>query len=125
HIPRNDTVVVPFFRKVFVIIERRFVSKIKSSFHVAFDGVLIRCERKEQFMETPYVFPCLNRSVDACILRECQHQGFAFVQYIYFLALCFRKLIGFPYAKAYHTNTEYRKYNGIQPYLPKAVFYVS
>ncbi|KGF50138.1 hypothetical protein HMPREF9302_10245 [Prevotella amnii DNF00058] len=116
-IARNGTVVITLFRQVLVIIESRLIAEQEGTLHVLLDGILIGCDGEEQFMETADVFPRFHRSVLACILTQCEHQGLSLVKHIDFLSLLFGKAVRGIDGVSADRHAYDGKDKGIEPYL--------
>ncbi|MNL42148.1 hypothetical protein D3C87_1645870 [compost metagenome] len=96
YIARYDPVVITFFQKILVVVKGTFIGKAKCPFHIAFNGIFVGRQGKEQLVKTPYVLSGFHRTVDRGVLSKCEHERFAIVQHINFLALLLGETIGSP-----------------------------
>ena len=116
-ISRDGSIVVAFFCQVFVVVECGLVTEQKGSLHIPFDGSLVGCNRKEEFMKASDMFTCLDGTIHCRILTESQNKRFTFVQNIDLLPLLRGKRVGGIERITADSNAEQYKKQGIKPYL--------
>ena len=85
-----------FAEMILVVAEGTFVTQVQCPADVALNGRLVGREREEQFVEPPYVFPRLDRTVLGEVLREREDERLAVVQHVDFLPLLLGKAVRTP-----------------------------
>lgn len=65
---------VAFLLQVAVVADSTLVRKVKGTFDVTLDGVLIGGESEEQLVKAFHMFACLDGTVLLQVLREGEHQ---------------------------------------------------
>ena len=121
-VPCDNPVVVPLLGKVRIVVVHALVRQQQGTFHVVLNRALFRREREEKLVEAAHVFPCLCRTVLRKVLRECQHQRLAVVQYVDFFPLPLRKAVGTPHAPDRYHGTKGEEDDTEQAYLPERCF---